>query len=282
MAHLPENPHSLQNFFKVTGLITLAITAGVAWIIWAQQFIQKEETVSQTKRNGDCNVQGISLLGVVTTYEHAVLDEDGNEFVTTTSDYIQRAIREAQRNKTIRAVLVEIDSQGGEPVAGEEIANALTDIKKPTVALIRGSGTSSAYWVATGADTLYASSNSQVGGIGVTLSYVDQVGKNRQEGFTFNQLSVGKFKDYGNPHKELTQEEEELFLRDVKIIHENFITAVAKNRRMNRKDVSAFADGSTVLGAMAKERGLINDIGGIHEVTEYLEKTIGGKVEICW
>lgn len=276
-------PSPLRGLFKVAGFTTLAITAGVAWIIWAQQFIQEESaSPDRDLAKSDCNVQRVSLFGILTTYEQAIFDEDGNELLTTASDYVQQAVKEAQENEKIKAILVEIDSSGGDPVAGEEVASALTDVHKPTVALVRGSGASSSYWAGTGADTVYASANSRLGGIGVTMSYLDHVEKNKQDGFTFNQISAGKFKDYGNPYKELTGEEQELFIRDTKMIHENFITAVAKNRKMDRKAVSALADGSTMLGAMAKESGLIDEIGGIHEVTEYLEKTIGGKVGICW
>lgn len=278
-----NNTSPLRYFLKVMGFITLAITAGCAWILWAQQLIQ-EDTLDTFPRivEGDCNVQGISLLGILTTYEQSIFDEDGNELSATDSDYIQQVVKEAQEDDTIKAVLIEIDSSGGDPVAGEEVANALKHIQKPTVGLIRGTGVSSSYWAATGADTVYASANSLVGGIGVTMSYVDQVEKDKQEGLTFNQISVGTFKDYGNPHKKLTQEEEALFLRDTKGIHENFITAVAKNRKVDREVIRMLADGSTVLGVMAKKVGLIDYIGGIHEVTEHLEKIIGEKAKICW
>jgi len=61
-----------------------------------------------------------------------------------------------------------------DPVAGEDIATALKHANKPTVALVGDEGDSAAYWATTGAQTIFASSNSSLGDIGVTQSYLDQ------------------------------------------------------------------------------------------------------------
>jgi len=95
-------------------------------------------------------------------------------------------------------------------------------------------------------------------------------------------LSVGKYKDAGDPDKPLTEEERQLFLRDLRIVHENFIADIATNRNIPVTDVQKIADGSSVLGAKAKELHLIDEIGGIQEVEKYLSDKIGEKAEVCW
>ena len=182
----------------------------------------------------------------------------------------------------IKAIVLEIDSPGGYPVAAEEVANALKRAKKPTIALIREYGTSGAYYAATGADVIFASQNSDIGSIGVTMSYLDHSKENEKDGLTYNQISAGKFKDSGDSNKSLTLEEKELFMRDINILHENFIEAVADNRNIDIEKVKLLADGSTMLGQMALENNLIDHIGGRYEVEEYLRKKIGGNIEICW
>ena len=114
------------------------------------------------------------------------------------------------------------------------------------------------------------------------MSYIDYAGQNQKEGLTYNQLSSGKFKDMGDPDKALSAEETKLLMRDVNIIYQNFIKAVAENRNLDIKKVESLADGSSILGQMALENGLIDQIGEMPEVKEYLKEKIGEEVEVCW
>jgi protease-4 len=150
------------------------------------------------------------------------------------------------------------------------------------VAYIRSIGASASYLSISGANKIFASKYSDVGSIGVTASYLSRVGKNNKDGYTYEQLSVGKFKDSGDPNKPLTAEEKALFMRDANIIYDDFIKTVATNRGLPIAKVKSIADGSTVLGQKAKELGLIDEIGGRVEAEKYVEKKIGEKSVICW
>jgi len=243
-----------------------------------------DSSSSADSTDQNCNVTGINLHGEVMTYiSPADYDKDGNITVDeTASENVIFAIRDAEKDDKIKAIAIEIDSYGGSPVAGEEIAIALKNAKKPTVAFIRGAGDSAAYWAATGANTIFASKNSDVGSLGVTMSYLDASKQNKKEGLTYNQLSAGKFKDTGNSDKPLTAEESKLLMRDVNLLQENFIQAVSANRKLGVDKVKSMADGSTMLGDMAVKNGLVDKIGGIYEVKEYLKSIIGAEPEICW
>ena len=231
----------------------------------------------------DCNVVGINLHGSLYTYISPQSDNGSMEDIdVVSSDDIIYYMNQAEKDENIKALILEIDSYGGVPVAGEEVANALKASTKPTVTLIRQAGVSAAYWAATGAKKIYASKNSDVGSIGVTMSYLDNINKNQKEGYGFVQLSVGKYKDMGNSDKVLTEEEKALFMRDLNIVHQNFVEAISINRGIPLTDVQKIADGSSVLGAKAKELHLIDEIGGIQEVEKYLSDKIGEKAEVCW
>ena len=143
-------------------------------------------------------------------------------------------------------------------------------------------GDSSGYLSASGASYIVAYDDSDVGSIGVTMSYVDNADKNKTDGLTFNQLSMGEYKDAGNPDKMLTQDEGDLFMRDVKIMYNNFIKTVSENRHLDIKKVTALADGSSMLGQMAKDNGLIDQVGTIYDVENYLKQKIKTNVNICW
>jgi protease-4 len=228
-----------------------------------------------------CNVLGINLHGSLVTYSLPV-DENSVPADETASEDIVGAIKEAEKDPAIKAILLEVDSLGGSPVAGEEVADALRSATKPTAALIRGYGDSAAYLAATGAEKVFASVFSDVGSIGITMSYEDYAEYNRKEGITYNSLTSGKFKDAFSPSKALTEEEKGLVLRDLEIMHQAFVEKVAENRGLPEAKIAALADGSTMLGAMALENGLIDQIGGQTEVDVYLEEQIGENVEYCW
>ncbi|MCG2688567.1 S49 family peptidase [Candidatus Parcubacteria bacterium] len=221
-----------------------------------------------------CNVVGAEL--------HGYLDVSVYEEGDVSSDNIVWTIESAEQDESIKAIILDIDSTGGDPVAAEEIANALKRATKPTIALIRSYGLSAAYFGATGADIIFASAISDVGSIGITYSYVDNAKRNQVEGLTYNQISSGKFKNMLDPDKPLTYEERQLLERDMKIIHENFVEAVAENRGLDIEKVRALADGSSILGQMALENGLIDKIGDLYDVREYLEGIIDEEAVVCW
>jgi signal peptide peptidase SppA len=230
-----------------------------------------------------CLVAGINLHGGIYTYiPYHGADDSYYDYDSVSSEDIISIIREANNTENIKAILIEVDSVGGSPVAGEEIANAIKNSTKPVVAVVRESGVSAAYWAISGADRIFASKNSDVGSIGVTSSYLSNVIKNGKDGYTYVQLSTGKFKDSGDPDKPLTAEERSLFLRDLNIIHQNFIEAVSENRGLPLEQIKAIADGSTVLGERAKELGLIDEIGSIPEAQQYLGEIIEDEPQICW
>lgn len=230
-----------------------------------------------------CNTTGINLHGTIMTYapKHAEGDTEYDYDITASED-VTWAIEQANENEDIKAIVVEVDSNGGYPVAGEEIANAIKNSEKPVIGFIRETGASSAYWAISGADKIFASKNSDVGSIGVTMSYLNNVEKNKKDGYLYEQLTSGKFKDSGSPDKPLTKEEKDLFMRDINILYNNFIETVSENRNIPLEKVKSFADGSSVLGEKAKELGLIDEIGGMYEAEAYLEEIIGEKPDICW
>lgn len=243
-----------------------------------------DETGETGWLEGECNVFGIELHGSVVTYiSPGDMYSDGGQFYDeTASNNVVLAIEAKDRDEATKAIVLEVDSYGGSGVAAEEIANALKKATKPTVALVRKAAASAAYRASTGADIIFASNLSDIGSIGVTMSYLDNSKQNEQNGLTYNSLSTGKFKDYGDSDKPLTSEERELLMRDLNIMNDNFIQAVADNRNLDIDKVRELADGSSMPGEMALENGLIDRIGGMTEVKEYLKEKLGEDVSVCW
>ena len=283
----PMKMVKLIAFFVIVAAAVIIIKDELVWQV--DSFLSDENMLSDgtTQEERSCNVRGIALHGDLVTYIPSfgvsTNEEDENRSTgdQTASERIVSAIDEAEKDDDIKAILIEVDSYGGYPVAGEEVAAAVNNAEKPIVALIREGGASAAYWAVNGADRIFASKNSTVGSIAVTMSYVDSVSQNKKEGLTYVPLSSGKFKDTGDPNKTLTGEEKDLLMRDVNILHENFVKTVAENRNLDVEKVRQFADGSTMLGEMALQNGLIDQIGGLVEVKKFFKEKIGEEAEIC-
>jgi protease-4 len=272
--------NSLSNAKKM--LLILGIIALIV-VIGNLIFFDVSLWLTASEENCSGNVARIKLQGELVTYiPPENLDSEGYFLADqTASEDIVAAIKEAEEDSGIEAIVLEIDSIGGSVTAAEEVATALKSAGKPTVAIIRGTGYSAAYWAATGADRIFASKNSDLGSIGVTMSYLDYSKQNVKEGITYQQLSSGKFKNIGDMDKTLTEEEKTLLMRDVNILHQNFINAVAENRKLEVEKVKTLADGSSMLGQMALDNKLIDEIGGIPEVENYLKSKYNIEPDIC-
>lgn len=267
---------SLKKIIKHLSILIVILTVLAFWSEkYDQAFTEGYLDGTASYRSGSCNVADIKIRGSLDTY--TIPGEED----TTSSENVVAVIDQAEQDDTIKAIILDVDSIGGYPVAGEEIANALKKTQKPTVAVIRQTGVSAAYWAATGADRIFASSLSDVGGLGVTMSYLDNAGKNVKDGLTYNSLSSGIYKDAGDPEKSLTAEERAFFERDIKIAYEKFIIQVSENRHLDIEKVRTLADGSTMMGNMALANGLIDQIGGVYEAQEYLKGIIGEEATIC-
>lgn len=222
------------------------------------------------------NVALISIDGVI------VSSPDSGylfESVAASPDIVE-LIEKADKNPGIKAIIFEINSPGGSPVASEEIANAILKTNKTTVAWIREIGTSGAYWAASASDHIVASRMSITGSIGVIASYLEFPGFLGRYNVTYNRLVSGKYKDMGSPYKEMTAEEKIIFQKLIDELRDYFVSEVAKNRQMSRKDADRIANGLFYLGSEAKELGLVDELGGKDAAIKYIEAKEGIKAEV--
>ncbi|MCA9360194.1 S49 family peptidase [Candidatus Kaiserbacteria bacterium] len=224
--------------------------------------------------DGYCNIAVIPIVGDITSYGESV-DEYEESILTTTMEETISLLEITEYDPYIAGVMMVIDSTGGAPAASEQITNEIKRSSMPTAAHIIDYGVSGAYLVATGADRVFASPFSDVGSIGVTMSYLEYSERNRAEGLEFVSLASAEFKDYGSPDKPLTPEERLLLERDLQIFHDEFVKQVANNRDMNIEQVAELADGSTLPGSLALEAGLIDELGDREVVREWFANELG-------
>ena len=259
------NQPFVQDIVRFAAIAVIGLTvfwAGLwVWGNWNDEWsgFNSQFTVS----DGSCNIAVVPIVGDISAlpYPDDDMADPSNQYPTAVVDDVLYQLHLAENDPNIEGILVRIDSLGGSPVASEILADAIKASPLPIAALIREYGTSGGYLAATGADTIFASALSDVGSIGITMSYLENIEKNTKDGLRYVQLSSAPFKDYGDPNKPLTAAERALFERDLKIYHDEFVRQVAKNRNMPLEKVEKLADGSSMPGALALERGLIDALG---------------------
>lgn len=243
----------------VIGVVALVVFAASLHLFgsWHDEWSGYNASVSIS--NGWCNIAIIPVHDEITSYTY--YDELGDPVLSSTLDDFVSELRRAEYDPGILGVIVSIDSPGGSPYAGEAMANELMRSSLPSAAVVRDMAASAGYWAATGADRIFASVLSNVGSIGVTMSYLEYAGQNEDSGLSYVEIASGPYKDAGNPDKRLSEEERALFQRDVDETHLDFVQAVARNRNLSEETVASLADGSTMLGRAAFSAGLIDELG---------------------
>lgn len=219
------------------------------------------------------NAAVIPINGVILSQDGGIFDD------VASSKEIVKLIEKADKNPSIKAIVLDINSPGGTAVASDDIANAVKKTNKTTVALIGEVGASGAYWVASAADYIIANRMSITGSIGVISSYLEFAGLIEEYNVTYQRLVSGEYKDLGNPFKRLTLKERSLIQTKLDIIHDYFIEEVAENRNLSKEKVKEISTGIFYLGSEAKELGLVDELGGKDEAKTYLEKKLNITIE---
>jgi protease-4 len=199
---------------------------------------------------------------------------------SASSTDIVELIEKAAENDDVEAILVEINSPGGTGVASYEIAAALQESNKTTVAWIREVGASGAYWIASACNHVVANPMTITGSIGVIGSYVEFGGTLNKYNASYRRLVSGEYKDMGSPLRSMTSDEEELMQEALDMMREMFVSGVATNRGLDKDAVDSVADGRIYLGAQALELGLVDELGGKKEAVSWIEKELDIEADI--
>lgn len=270
-------------------LALIAIVGYVAYLVGAA-LVQRSYDLSQatsvapyqTADGYACDIAVIPLVGQLWASKadaEAQTNTDSSDNIS--AEEVLQQLEQAAHDDSIKGVVLRVDSPGGSPVGGEMIANALKRLGKPSVAVILDSGDSAAYFAATGADEIIASPLSDVGDIGVTMSYLDQSRQNAQNGLTFEKISAGTYKDVGNPNLALTAADRAYLQANVDNSYEVLIGEIANNRGLATSTVRQLANGASLTGQNALHTGLIDALGDTATAQAWFEKQFKGDVTLC-
>src|SRR5690349_18149182 len=183
-------------------------------------------------------------------------------------DDLRAALQQAREDARVKAIVLEIDSPGGEVTASDEIYSAVvkTRAKKPVVVYMDSLAASGGYYVSCGGKFLMANETTITGSIGViiqTLNYEQLLNKIGLASVVFKS---GKFKDLLNGARPMTQEEREFVQNFVMKTYDKFLGIVAKERNLPADGLrNSIADGRILSGKEALQNRLIDGLGELDD-----------------
>ena len=219
--------------------------------------------------------EGSSRLSL-SSNQIAVIDlegviSDSREFVEELKDYGDRS--------PVRSVVIRINSPGGGVAASQEIYEAVkkfrADTKKKVVVSMGSVAASGGYYIACGADKIFANPGTITGSIGVIAEWYNYGDLLRWAKMENVVIKSGTFKDAGSGTRPLTDEEKVYFQSLISNMYNQFVSAVASSRKMQDEAVRKLADGRVYTGQEAKADGLVDELGTMQDAINAAARMAG-------
>ncbi|MEY4966761.1 MAG: signal peptide peptidase SppA, type [Pseudomonadota bacterium] len=181
------------------------------------------------------------------------------------SDDLSQAIRQAARDKAIKAIVLRVDSPGGSVTASDQILHAVKAAQKagkPVVVSMGGVVASGGYFISVTANRIVAQPGTITGSIGVLTGKISFNKTLGLVGANSEQVSVGRNTLMGSPLSPYTPEQLVILNRQADVIYDDFTAKVAAGRKLPLDKVRAVARGRVWSGTDAQTHGLVDRLGG--------------------
>jgi protease-4 len=183
-------------------------------------------------------------------------------------DDMRAALQQARDDGRVKAIVLEIDSPGGEVTASDAIYSAVIKarVRKPVVIYMESLAASGGYYVSCGGQFLMANETTITGSIGVIIQTLNYEQLFNKVGLASVVFKSGKFKDMLNGARPITPEERELVQNFIMKTYEKFLGVVAKERKLPADLLrNTIADGRILSGKEAFENKLIDGLGELDD-----------------
>lgn len=211
----------------------------------------------------DNKIAIVNIEGTITTGEAA--------FNIAGSDTIVKNIREATKNKSVKALVIRVNSPGGSVYASELITNALDEFKdsnRPIITSMGDIAASGGVWVTSRSEKIYAENETLTGSIGVYGMIPTIEGIYDWAGISVDGISSTKAGEW-DPRLNMPQDVKSSIQAGVDEIYKKFVTKVSENRDMSYEEVHKIAKGRIWSGEQALQIGLVDEIGDINDAISY-------------
>jgi protease IV len=190
-------------------------------------------------------------------------------------DSLARSLRELRADKTVKAVVLRVNSPGGSALASDIIQREVRLLQKakPVVVSMGDVAASGGYWISTYSNKIFAESNTitgSIGVIGINFNYQKLANNN---GITWDVVKTSKLADSTTIARPRTPQELAISQQMVDNVYDEFLNKVSESRKLPKQKVAEIAQGRVWSGLDAKKIGLVDDIGGLNDAIVYAAQT---------
>jgi protease-4 len=220
-------------------------------------------------------VEGTDKIGVLVAEGEIVGSKGGDENIG--SDDFVKELRKLRDNKSVKAIVLRIDSPGGSSLASDEMWREIELAKKvkPIVASMSDYAASGGYYMAMGTNTIVAQPTTVTGSIGIFAQWlnIDRFLSNKI-GITQDYVNTHANSNFMNSLGELTEFQKSVIQNMVNQGYETFTSKAASGRKMSIEKLKSLAGGRVWTGIQAKEIGLVDELGGLDVAIEIAAKKV--------
>jgi len=194
---------------------------------------------------------------------------------TLGSETFIKAVRQAAEEKTVKAIVLRVDSPGGSALARDLMWRALQKAGKPVIVSMGDVAASGGYYISMGANRIFAEPGTLTGSIGVVGGKVAIGGLLEKVGITTSVISRGKNSGAMSMISGFTDSEREAMQRTLNDIYGQFTHKAAQGRKMDYDQLEKLARGRVYTGAMAVKLGLVDELGTLDDAVKYAKQVAG-------
>jgi protease IV len=270
-------------------LVVAMLSSTLSWSLMGRTGRQSShwlEEVTIENNGSDNKIAIIDVDGIITS---SAIGRHGRNMV----ELIDDQLRMAARDRSVKAVILKVDSPGGEVIASDDISRALLEFQskysKPVVAAMGGLGASGGYYVSAPCQWIVANELTMTGSIGVIMSTFNYRGLLDKVGVTPQVFKSGKFKDMLRGSKKLDEidpEETKMLNAMIMETYAKFVKVVEDGRTRAEKENAGsgksltanwkdFADGRVLTGKQAFDLGLVDELGNFESAVRRARKLAG-------
>lgn len=197
-------------------------------------------------------------------------------------------VEAAVSSTAVKAIVLRVDSPGGDPMASDYIAEALKKAKgkKPVIVSQGAVAASGGYWLSMYADTIVAAPNSITGSVGVIGGWIYNKGIKEKLGMSIDLVKAGEHADLGFgftlpliclglPDRNLTEAERSRMEYTIRSMYQDFVTRVAEGRKKTPDEIGAIAQGRVWSGYDGLKNGLVDVLGGLETAIQIAKERAG-------
>jgi protease IV len=204
-------------------------------------------------------------------------ESDGSNQVVAGESFADE-IRKAREDEDIKAIVIRVNSPGGEFRASDMMWREVDLARKvkPVIASMSDLAASGGYYLAMACDTIVAQPHTLTGSIGIFSLLFDASGfMENKLGITFDEVKTGRFGEMYTVTRPLTEEEKRFFQKDVEDIYATFTSKAAAGRDVPVEAIRKVASGRVWSGDQAKTRGLVDVLGGFNDAVKIAAEKAG-------